>query len=286
MRRMNGRTNWLIANGSARANTVYCTKEDSRTPFTDEHTDSGPWIYGIITNKGQRTDLTAVKEDIDSGVATVDLWEDHFPAMVRYHRSFSVYKRIKSTKRNWKMDIQVYWGPTNCSKTYTANELYGDSLYRLPPAKGSGTYWDDYQGETTVLIDEMYGNRFAFSFLLQLCDEYPFTVPVHGGAGHQFISKRIVFTSNKKPKKWYKEQFNYAAFARRITAITHMNVPYVAPGDIPLDVPVFPLFMELSSDSDDPENIAELGFQLPHWDEENNCWSDMQQRYNLPQDSE
>ncbi len=271
---INAKCTWLIARGSPESNITYCSKEDTRTPITDVHLDSGPWTHGEAQSQGKRTDLLAVKESIDDGATNVTLWDDHFSAMVRYHRSFAVYKRIKTSVRDWKMDILVWWGPTNCGKTYTAHELYGESLYCLPPAKKSGTYWDDYQGETTVLIDEMYGNRFAFSFLLQLCDRFKFTVPVHGGAGHQFISKRIVFTSNAKPEKWYNDQFNYAAFQRRITTVTEMNIPYVAPGDIPLDVPLFPLFMDIEDSSEAPNEGASPNFVMPQWDDEAGCWDD------------
>ena len=103
------------------------------------------------------------------------------------------------------MSIIIIIGPTGCGKTRAAYER-DPGLYSVPSAKSSGTYWDSYEGSATVLVDEMYGNRFTWSFLLRLCDRYSMRVPVHGAQGVNFTSEEIIFTSNAHPKEWYPKQ--------------------------------------------------------------------------------
>ncbi len=136
----------------------------------------------------------------------ISISEDFFSDYCRYNRAFTSYKRLHAPKRNWPMEVITLFGPTGTGKTHWVYATYGDDLYSVPCSKSSGTYWDDYDGETTVLIDEMYGKRFTHSFLLRLLDKYPFTVPVHGSSV-QFCSKRIVMTSNSHPSLWYASMY-------------------------------------------------------------------------------
>lgn len=99
------------------------------------------------------------------------------------------------------MEVIVLIGDTGVGKTSWAYEHYPE-LYSVPCPKGSGTYWDGYQQQETVLIDEMSGSRFAYTFLLRLLDRYPMTVPVHGGQV-PFSSRRVILTSNVHPSEWY-----------------------------------------------------------------------------------
>ncbi len=142
------------------------------------------------------------KEAMDAGATVADMWEEHHSTMVRYHRSYEIYKRVITPPRMWVMDIQVYYGLTGTGKTRKAYADYGDSLYVVPPAKTSGTYWDDYDNQETCLVDEMYGSRFKYGFLLMLCDRYNMKIPVHGSA-REFVSRRIIFTSKRHPGLWY-----------------------------------------------------------------------------------
>ena len=159
-----------------------------------------------------------------------DIAEEHFSAFIRYRKSFAAYKRIKTAARDWPMEVLVFYGPTGTGKSHTCRTRWPDA-YWLDAPKGSGTYWDSYAGEETVVIDEFYGAHFSWGFLLRLCDKYPLTVPIHGDAGHQFTSRRIVFTSNQHPRDWYRKMHekagtDWAPLRRRITRIEHLAIRY------------------------------------------------------------
>ncbi len=126
--------------------------------------------------------------------------------MIRFHKSVMVYKNIKAPKRVAMPTIVVLYGETGAGKSHIVHELYDNSLYCCPPKKGSGTYWDGYDHQTTVFIDEMYGARFSHSFLLQLLDKYSLQVPYHGGQ-FNFNSPLIVMASNSHPREWYSSYY-------------------------------------------------------------------------------
>ncbi len=186
---------------------TYCSKEDTRI--------SGPWIFGddegIPEGQGARTDMIGLKRDLDENHKLTVIADNHFALWLRYPKAIKMYKRLKSNKRNWVMEIITLIGGTGVGKTHWAYEHYGQDIYTVPPTKASGCYWDDYDGQDTVLVDEMYGNRFSHGFLLMLTDKYPFTVPDHGGLLN-FSSKRIIFTSNADPDAWYTKIYESLSF--------------------------------------------------------------------------
>lgn len=167
----------------------------------------GPWTYGdderVPRRKGQRSDLGNFVYDCKSRSGKIserELVEDYSTITARYPRFVERAKRVYVKPRMWESNNITLVGPTGTGKTYWAYDNY-PNLYSLPDKKGSGTYWDGYEQQDTVLIDEADG-RFAYKFLIRLLDRYPLMVPVHGGF-IPFSSKRIILTSNKSPEEWY-----------------------------------------------------------------------------------
>jgi len=172
-------------------------------------------------DQGARTDLLAVKRSIDDGATEVQLWGDHFAPMVRYHRAFREYKRSRSAPRLVKPAVLLIVGPPGTQKTTLAwilarSGFFGSSFYRVPAAKGSGLYFDGYDGHECVIFDEFDGNRCTPTFLNELCHEFPMSVPVHHGGNVNFVAKTIIIVSNYAPKYWWRRH-NIASFNRRVT---------------------------------------------------------------------
>jgi len=179
--------------GSAKQARDYCMKEDTRV--------DGPYEWGICSAQGKRSDLEVVKKKLDENVPMKRVAQEHFDVYVKYHKAFAVYKSLIMEKRSWAMDLVFLLGPTGTGKTRTAMELAGEDVYIKPP----GPWWDNYNGEHTIVWDEFYGHSYPFTELLQVLDRYPLLIPFKGGF-HQFSSKRIIFTSNQEPENWYNGQ--------------------------------------------------------------------------------
>lgn len=116
------------------------------------------------------------------------------------------------------MEVITLVGETGTGKSRFAFSNFPDAYY-LPFPKQSGTYWDGYEGQNTVVIEEASGARFSYTQLLSLLDRYPMQVPIHGGSV-QFVSRRILFTTNTHPEEWYdvhKYPFFGGPLQRRLT---------------------------------------------------------------------
>jgi len=214
------RMNFQNRHGTAVQAAEYAQKEDTRIGI-------GVTEGELSSRQGKRSDLDAVKEFYKNGGSERDGWEKFFGAHVRSHRAFTKYRRLVVKRRNWPMEVRVYWGLTDTGKTRSVYaEFDAEEIYSLPPPRSSGTYWDDYDGQRVVLVDEMYGNRFSWAFLLQLLDRYPFKVPVLGDFV-EFTSRIIIFTSNAHPGEWYNVSANIWGpnankenpFVRRLTEV-------------------------------------------------------------------
>ena len=69
-----------------------------------------------------------------------------------------------------------------------------------------------------MIIDEFYG-WLRYSFLLTLLDRYPIRIEYKGGSA-EFVSRRVIITSNKAPQDWYdQDKFPFPPIERRITKL-------------------------------------------------------------------
>lgn len=116
------------ANGTAEQNRAYCTKEETRS--------NGPWEIGEPARQGQRTDLEGLQDSLKQGSSREELWEDHFPTMVRYHRAIDAYRLVQRNQAvREPPQVRVYWGPTGTGKTRRVHwETGGDHFTVLPPS--------------------------------------------------------------------------------------------------------------------------------------------------------
>ncbi len=189
--------NWTIAGGDQQQNITYCTKD-------------GDWVeFGTRKTQGARSDLLSVKRSIDEGSSVPQLWDDHFSSMVRYHKAFQVYKKIKAIKRSWKTKVVFIVGPAGTQKTTLATLLaysFGSSVYTIPEAKGSGLYFDGYDGEDVVILDEMDGKRMQPTVFNGLADKFEYSVPVHGCGNINWAPYVMFVISNYLPKYWWRKR--------------------------------------------------------------------------------
>lgn len=197
--------------GTAQEAADYCKKDGQVTEI------------GAISKPGKRNDLDDLKKAIQDGVQVKELFDNHFKTMMRYNRGALMYKNLCETTNEFKeVKVMVYWGIAGSGKTRQAYEDDKD-LYKLSfPSGGAGTLWfDGYQGQSTLLMDEFYG-QVKYSTMLELLDGYPMSLQVKGG----FVQKRwstIIITSNKHPREWYPNVGYTDAMQRRLYSITEFQ---------------------------------------------------------------
>lgn len=152
--------------------------------------------------------LTLIQASIRNGATDEDISDNHFNEWVRYRHAFTAYRLLKTKKRDFKTEVIVIQGPTGTGKSKYCQDEFPEAYW-----KTRDNWWDGYQQQDVVIIDEFYG-WLQFDLLLRLCDRYPLDVEVKGGKVN-FSSKKIVFTTNKIPIQWYTKCY-FKAFTRRV----------------------------------------------------------------------
>lgn len=170
----------------------------------------GPYRWGTISKgqQGKRNDLTSLQRMLDDpSMSMTSVYRENFSTMSRVERFALNYRRRVTAPRTQAPWVCTFLGAPGVGKSKTAYllaQFISKSIYFVSSEKGSGLYWDDYEGQDIVIIDEFGGERCTPKFFNQLLDRYPFCVPTHGGAGHQFTSPIIFITSNLPPSDWWK----------------------------------------------------------------------------------
>lgn len=202
------------ARGTGEDNKVYCSKEGDF------------WEMGDVPSQGLRTDIAAYVGAIRDG-AGLDQILDHFPEeFCKYHGAYDKLRLAAMPKRDWVMDVRWFYGPTGTGKSHCAYELGQAAVDYY--CKSAGKWWDGYEGQEVVIMDEFRGDWMTFHELLRLTDKYQYQVEVKGGS-RQFCSKMIIFTC---PIRWDElfrgqtaEKLNQ--LQRRITETKYFPFRYV-----------------------------------------------------------
>jgi hypothetical protein len=157
-------------------------------------------------SQGQREDLLTVKRRIDEGASLLDCYEEDFATTAKFSRAFKEYADLKRRKlyRTEETKGIWYYGVTGTGKSHKAFENFDpDTTYVMEPADHG--WWDGYEGESTVIINEFRG-EISYQQLLSLTDKWPKKVSRRNREPTPFLSKNIIITSAIHPRDVYREQ--------------------------------------------------------------------------------
>ncbi len=197
----------------------YCKKEDTR--------EDGPFEIGIweSTGQGRRTDLHEAAQRLLDGTSIEEVAEEFPVQFVRYSRGLRELSFTIGTKRARdefrRLKVLVLWGAAGTGKTRAAVGLAEDSRFILDNPGGSNLWWDGYNGEQTLIIDDFYG-WIKWGYFLRVLDGYELRLPIKGSFTYTKWT-RVIMTSNKHPKEWYESKGYPDELKRRIWKIMHLN---------------------------------------------------------------
>lgn len=164
--------------------------------------------------KGTRTDLIEIKDLAKQGRFS-DIMENFPSQWLRYEkgiRGMHDVKNINLEKRNFVTEVIVYWGKAGSGKT---RRVYEESP-NVINLQYDGKYFDGYQGEDEVLLDDFQDTMMPRKLFLNITDRIPMNVRILG-SWVNWRPKKIFITSNFDPNEWYEE--NDEAVLRRLTKI-------------------------------------------------------------------
>jgi hypothetical protein len=121
------------------------------------------------------------------------------------------------------IEVNVYWGITGSGKSHRAFTEAGDCFYAKP---STNKWWDGYQGQPNVVIDEFDGS-INVVHLLRWFDKWPCLVETKGGTVPLQASKFWI-TSNIAPGNWWADikLSHLDALNRRITNEVEFKEPF------------------------------------------------------------
>lgn len=252
-----------VRKGTAKEAIVYCAKEYILSLLKEINKDNDSWLrmgmecsvddplikdwafdnwkkwYMVMDNSlffclgeftedkgGRRTDLELARELV---LANSPLYDIQLQVGYQAYLHARAMYSNRPPSRNWKTKVYWLWGPTGCGKTSTAVDMCGDNRVWI---SGDNLKWfDGYQMEKYVVIDDFRGHLVDWSFLLRLLDRYPQRVPVKGGYV-DWCPEVIFITAPLAPKVLYndfceKSGEDVHQLIRRIDEII-----YVGPEDV------------------------------------------------------
>lgn len=195
-------------NGTHDQAVAYSNKVDTRI--------DGPWTAGEFVSleahqerAGERikkTTLTDVKDDIDSGMPEIELWQRHTSSMLRYAQAFDRYRLAKlDASERPQPKVVVLWGPPGTGKSHRARAICENNGggHWFQSGNGDNSWWDGYDpvNHPVVVLDDFKGGV-KYTTLLRMLDKYPLQVETKGST-KRFVPKIIVITSNSPPEDWY-----------------------------------------------------------------------------------
>jgi len=180
---------------SDESNVKYCSKTDDITHV------GGPWEFGERSKQGERSDLKKACDTLKETRSYKRVAEEHPETFMRYYRGFREWLNTTDTRvRDWKTKLIVIYGEPRTGKSSMAREI-APGAYYLGSSNSDTVWWDGYEDQETVVIDDFY-SWIRYDTLLRLTDRYPMQVDVKGGK-RNFLAKTIIITSNQDPKDWY-----------------------------------------------------------------------------------
>lgn len=168
----------------------YVWKEDTRVPDTQFEFGAKP------IRRNNKVDWESVWTAAQSGVL------ESIPAHVRVtsYRTIRAIGSDYSRAVGMERECFVYWGKTGTGKSRRAWDEAGMAAFCKDPRT---KFWDGYQVEENVVIDEFRGG-IDVAHLLRWLDRYPVRVEIKGSS-RPLMAKKIWITSNLSPDQWYPE---------------------------------------------------------------------------------
>lgn len=192
-----------IRKGTAKQATDYCKKDGKFEEF------------GEMKNpNGVRKDYNVIKALCKEGVSIRSMLDDD---IINDNFTLSFCERIMKYYepiREWECRIIWLWGPTGTGKSKWAYQYCKEdgSWFK---ANKTDKWWDGYDGQNIVWIDDIRGDWCKFSDMLEYADRFPVQVEVKGGY-RQLRAKQFVITCPYKPEGIWKTVEDMGQLYRRI----------------------------------------------------------------------
>lgn len=178
--------------------------------------------WGTKKNQGKRKDIEAAYEAVREKKSKLDIAEDYPKQDAKYFKALDRYRTLileQSSRTFRHLCVKVFWGDAGTGKTRRAVSET-NSYYILNEPGSSNLWWDGYEGQETLIIDDFSG-WIKYRLLLKILDGYQLRLSIKGGFTYAQW-KTVIMTSNKPPKEWYQMGMT-PELSRRLNEVTHFS---------------------------------------------------------------
>lgn len=184
----------------------YCSKQGDVTEYGKKPPGAG-----------SRSDLTDIKKCIEQQKKVKDLLKNNIIKNYQGVKYAETLQKYYEKPRMWETKVEWFYGPTETGKTRTAYEIFSEitDIDNIYAAMDTGKWWDGYDGQEYVIIDDIRKDFMKFHQLLKLLDRYPYRVETKGST-RQFVAKHIIITSPFRPEELYETREDIGQLIRRI----------------------------------------------------------------------
>lgn len=204
-------------------NNMYCKGyeyKDNKYQLKDPKKGENKYFeYGAQKHQGLSRDLRCVYDKIKNGCSMKDIQEAFPNQYIKYSKGIKDLFYASQKDRTEKPYVEWIYGPTGVGKTKYASQL--DIEYYI---KDGTSWWDGYNHETVIIIDDFDGH-WPFRDLLRLLDRYKYQGQIKGGYV-KINSPKIIITCDRKPDDLYKNNktdHELSQLLRRIDKITNLG---------------------------------------------------------------
>lgn len=171
-----------IAKASATDNITYCTKDDMYM----EH--------GKVGVKGERSDLNELVDKIKAGKSDRELIDEMPSRALLYHKHITHVRNTLMENRDPNKPPKVIWlyGPSGCGKTSYVFKKH-TNIYM----KDCSKWWDGYNQQEAILIDDYETKGISYKDLLKITDRYPMSGESKGG--YVKINSPFIYITHTEP---------------------------------------------------------------------------------------
>ncbi len=176
--------------------------------------------YGEISNQGKRKNIQVLKERVLAGEKLKEIILSDDINNFQDIRIVEKFKQYCSKPRdsNDPPTVIWIWGETGTGKTRYVYDKHKDIYSTLSTYQ----WWDGYEQQEVILIDDMRKDFCKFHTLLKLLDRYPHKVQIKGGTV-EINSKYIYITAPYSPELMYYTREDKGQLLRRITKVIELK---------------------------------------------------------------
>lgn len=150
--------------------------------------------------QGARSDLEAVHESIKKAKTMRQVANDHPVEFMKYPNGIAKLHAFNEERRTKKPAVTWLYGDTSTGKTSSVFKRHPD--IEIWTAPSDFKFWNGYEQQEVILIDDFREERLAFDELLRVLDAYPMTVNVKNG--HRELNSPFIYiTSIVEPRHVY-----------------------------------------------------------------------------------